>query len=320
MIGGVTKPASKGANPSATLTGVMGTSLSRRWVRAFGRRWNHWWFRQVPPHALALFRIIFGSFLLLYWGRYVRHIPLLMGNAGIAFPLFLDRFPLLQTPSATVVWVIYTSLLCTFLLITLGVWFRSATGVAILLLVYIWVTSMHPHWLTMEHLTMVFLVLLGVSGADRTLSLHVWWKRGSLFAWEPVSILHQRCIVLQITAIYLGVGWQKAWLPDWQGGEILAYSLMGVWGTAPAFTLAQVNLPYWVYDLIVLQVKYVEFMLPFGLWIPRVRWFFMAWGLLFHGLIALLLNIWWFLVLVPSYIFFFEPEEVSALLRRRLKI
>lgn len=286
----------------------MRTLLSRRWVLC--KRWEHWWFRQVPPHALALFRIVFGLFLLLYWGRYVRHVPLLMGNAGIAFPLFLDRFPLLQTPSVPVAWVIYVSLLCTFLLITLGLWFRSATGGALLLLTYIWVTSMHPHWLTMEHLTMVFLVLLGVSGADRTLSLHMWWRHRSPFAWEAVSILPQRCIALQITATYLGVGWQKAWLPDWQSGEILAYSLVSVWGTAPAFTFARANVPYWVYDLIVLQVKYIEFLLPFGLWIPKVRWFFMGWGFLFHGLIALLLNIWWFLVLVPSYLLFFEPEEV----------
>lgn len=273
-------------------------------------RWNHWWFRQVPPHALALFRITFGIFLLLYWGRYAPHVPLLMGNAGIAFPLFLDQYPFLQTPSVSVVWVLYGLLLFTFFLIALGAWMRSAVCAALLLLTYIWLTSMHPHWLTMEHLTMVLLVLLGVSGADRTLSLRMWWQHGSPFAWEEVSICPQRCIALQITATYLGVGWQKSWLPDWQSGNILAYSLMSVWGTAPAFTIARANFPLWVYDLVVLQVKYVEFLLPFGLWIPRVRWFFMGWGLLFHGLIAILLNIWWFLILVPSYILFFEPEEV----------
>lgn len=278
--------------------------------RTISRRWNHWWFRQVPPHALALFRITFGLFLLLYWGRYAPHVPLLMGDAGIAFPLFLDRFPLLQTPSVPVAWGLYTLLLLAFLLIALGAWMRIAAGSALLLLAYIWVTSMHPHWLTMEHLTMVCLVLLSVSGADHALSLRMWRRHGSPLAWEHVSILPQRCIALQITATYLGVGWQKAWLPDWQSGEILAYSLVSVWGTVPAFTIAQANFPLWIYDLLVLQVKYVEFLLPFGLWTPRVRWFFMAWGLLFHGLIAIFLRIWWFLVLVPSYILFFEPEEV----------
>ena len=296
-----------------TLTGVTRTLLSRRWVLC--REWNHWWFRQVPPHALALFRMTFGMFLLLYWGRYALHVPLLMGDAGIAFPLFLDRYPWLQTPTVPVAWVLYTLLLLAFLLIALGAWMRGAALSALLLLTYIWVTSMHPHWLTMEHLTMVFLVLLLFSGADRWLSLRMWWRHGSPFAWEAVSICPQRCIALQITATYLGVGWQKAWLPDWQSGEILAYSLMSVWGTVPAFAIAQANIPLWVYDLIVLQVKYMEFLLPFGLWIPRVRLFFMGWAFLFHVLIALLLNIWWFLVLVPSYVLFFKPEEVFQVLR-----
>ena len=289
-------------------------SLSRRCIGGFGKLWEHWWFRPVPPHALALFRMVFGMFLLLYWGRYFPHVPVLMGNAGIAFPLFLDRYPFLATPSVPVAWVIYVLLLFTFLLITLGVFLRIAAWSALLFLTYIWLTSMHPHWLTMEHLTMVFLLFLGVSGADRTLSLHMWWRRGSPFAWEPVSILPQRCIALQITATYLGVGWQKAWLPDWQSGEILAYSLVSVWGTKPAFAIVQLNLPLWVYDLTVLQVKYVEALLPFGLWVPRVRWFFMAWAFVFHSLIAVLFNIWWFLILVPSYVLFFEPESVLAFL------
>lgn len=289
---------------------MKGISLSRRWVREFGHWWKHWWFRQVPPHALAFFRMAFGIFLLLYWGRYLPHVPMLMGNAGIAFPLFLDRYPFLATPSVPVAWLFYMLLLLAFLLIALGAWMRTALYVALLLLTYFWVTSIHPHWLTMEHLTMVFLVLLGCSKADRTLSLRMWWRHGSPFAWEAVGILPQRCIALQITATYLGVGWQKSWLPDWQSGEILAYSLMSVWGTAPAFVVAKANIPLWVYDLVVLQVKYMEFLLPFGLWIPRVRWFFMGWAFLFHGLVALLLNIWWFLILIPAYILFFEPEDV----------
>lgn len=293
----------------------------RRWVGAFGYQWEHWWFRQVPPHALALFRMVFGLFLFIYWGRYLPHVPMLMGNAGIAFPLFFDRYPFIQTPSVSVAWLVYSLLLLTFLLIALGAWTRTAAWTALCFLTYIWFTSMHPHWFTMEHVTIVLLILLGVTrGADRTLSLHMWWHYGSPFAWERVSILPQRMIALQITATYLGVGLQKAWLPDWQSGDILAYSLMGVWGTAPAFAIAQANLPYWVYDFTVLQVKYIEVLLPFGFWIKKIRWFCMGWALLFHALIAILLYIWWFLVLVPSYILFFEPEEVYRWFPRSLTL
>ncbi len=71
-----------------------------------------------------------------------------------------------------------------------------------------------------------------------------------------------------------------------------------------------------VYDAMTLITKVFESLMPIGLWIPRVRWFFFVGGFVFHLMIALLLGIWWFLVLVPAYVVFFEPEEIYVFLKR----
>ena len=74
----------------------------------------------------------------------------------------------------------------------------------------------------------------------------------------------------------------------------------------------------WVYSFMVLIVTYFETALPFGLWIPKVRKWFMLGGILFHLTISLFLSaIWWFYAMIAAYITFFEPETVLVWLRRR---
>ncbi len=134
-------------------------------------------------------------------------------------------------------------------------------------------------------------------------------SRGSFFAWEPVSILPQRLIAIQLTATYVGVVLQKTWLPDWQNGNILFFSFMGKWGSPLGFALAR-TLPRWTYDVLNWMVKLTEFFLPFCLWMRDWRLFAIIAGTIFHLSIAILLGIWWFLILPPAYIVFFDPRDV----------
>jgi hypothetical protein len=124
-------------------------------------------------------------------------------------------------------------------------------------------------------------------------------------------------LAVQLTATYVVVGIQKWWLPLWRGGDILYYSFIGRWGTPLARWLVRAVPSPRFYDALVIMTKLLETAMPVGFWIPRVRWFFFASGLVFHALIALLLGIWWFLVLPPAYVLFLEPETVHAFLKRR---
>lgn len=283
---------------------------------------DRFFFRACPPHALALLRIGFGAFLLFYWGLKLPHVSMIFSREGLILPFYDSDPPAFMTtlfaaPSPTVAWILFVTFLLSLLLFTLGAWARMAAALAALFTLYYWVLSVHLFGTSFDRLYLFFLLVFSVSGAHKTFSLHMWWRRGSFFAWEPISILPQRILALQVTATYLGVGWQKSYLPAWQHGEVLAYGYMGRWATAPAYWVARQNLPMWFFDALNYVVKYFEFSIPFGLWIRRygVRWFFFVGGALFHTYIAIFLAIWWFLVLIPAYILFFEPEEVYRFLR-----
>ena len=276
------------------------------------KQWEQWWTREAPPHILALFRIVFGSFLLLYWGLKLPHVTMLFSEEGIVLPLFDAGFLGLffAPPNSEVAWVLYSVHMGALLLLTVGLLSRVGAAIAFILSAYYWFLSLHLFGTSFDRLFLFTLLVLACSGSDRTFSVSMWWKHGSFFAWEAASILPQRLLAAQITATYLGVGWQKLWLPDWQSGEVLAYGFIGRWATPPAYALARMNFPLEVYDWAVTAIKGFEMLLPFGLWSERFRWWFFLGGALFHIGIAVLLAIWWFLVLIPAYILFYEPEEV----------
>ncbi|TSD00330.1 MAG: HTTM domain protein [Candidatus Peregrinibacteria bacterium Greene1014_49] len=286
----------------------------------FFHHWDRWWTRTVPPHALALFRIAFGLFLLLYFGMQIPHIAMLYSREGLLIPAFTpDRLhTVIFTPppawAAHILFAVFTLFLISF---TVGLCTRVSAGVSFILYFYYWILSLFQFGASFDRLFIFSLLVMAFSGCGETLSVDVKLRHGKWTAWEPVSILPQRILSLQIAVTYFGVGWQKLLLPAWQSGTILSYGFIGLWGTAPAYSLVRLNLPLWFYDALNWLIKAFEISLPFGLWSRRYqKWFFLG-GAIFHILIAVLLAIWWFLALIPAYILFVEPEEV---LRRFEKI
>jgi len=148
----------------------------------------------------------------------------------------------------------------------------------------------------------------------------MWRKHGSLLAWEATSVLPQRLLALQLTATWVGVGWQKVILEGWQGGSVLAYSFIERWATPPAWWVARRHLPLWMYDGMVNIVKVWEVFLPFGLWSRRWRGWCILGIALFTTSIAAFLGIWWFVALVPMSIVFYEPEEVCKRVERMTRM
>ena len=150
-----------------------------------------------------------------------------------------------------------------------------------------------------------------ISGADRTLSVRMLREKGSLAAWEPISILPQRLLTVQLTLTYAGAMLQKLWLPDRQSGDILYYSLFHVGSTPLAYSIARLDLPMVFYDVLVWLAKIFEFTMFIELCIPKVQRFFFAAGAAFHISIAFLFSIWSFLGFIPLYILFVSPERVK---------
>ncbi|TSC57891.1 MAG: HTTM domain protein [Candidatus Peregrinibacteria bacterium Greene0416_19] len=308
--------------------------------------WNHFWFRQVPPHALALARIGFGFFLLLYFSLQFPTVAMRYSSAGIILPLFRPTTPLtviLTPPPPPIALLVFLVLLVFLLLFTLGWHMRIVGTVAVILYLYYWFLSLHLFDTSFDRIFLLALAVLTFSGADRVLSVRSYLEgyrgvrgnrryRGIVFnprtrrtlQYRPpgrgrtgripplVSVFPQRLLAIQLTVTYLGVGLQKLVLPGWDGGEVLTVGFAGRWATPLARWLLLENIPLSAYDLLIFLIIALELTLPFGLWSRRMqRWFF-ALGFLFHLGIALLLGIWWFLALPVLYILFVDPEEVKS--------
>ncbi len=274
--------------------------------------WNIFWFREVSPHAIAIFRFLGGAWLTMYWLGFAPHVRLMFSNQGIAIPLLS-----FDVPSPEVAWVLYGAFIVCLVCVTLGVFFRIASAGAFLLALYHWFLSLHHFGTSFDMLYIFLLLCIALSEADATYSLSMYFKKGSVFASRPITMFAQRLICAQITMTYFGVGMQKLWLPDFQSGEILSWSFMGLWATPFAFWTVRNITSIELFDLWNYVVKVCEIALPIGLWIkPVQKWTFLG-GVLFHISLVLLLGMWWFLAMIATYHLFLDPEKVRAFLKQR---
>lgn len=290
-------------------------------MKTFFVAWHTFWTRSIPPHSLAVLRIALGIFLIIYALTYAPHLTMVFSNRGFVLPLFAMYAPgwlapFLHPPPPLVVIVLYSALLLSLLSFTAGYRMRLSGFLILLFALWFWQLSLHLFPASYNRIFLFLLIVFSCSGADRTFSVRMLRAHGKWSAWEPISILPLRLIALQISFTYAGVGLQKFWLPDWQTGEALYTSLIGIWGTPLAFWFVQ-QLPQSIFPILEWCVKIFEAIIPFGLWIPRIRWVFFFLGSCFHIAIALLLGIWWFLFLIPAYIVFLPPERVAKFFRAR---
>lgn len=295
-------------------------------LRSFAIAWEHWWTRKSYPHTMGVIRAAFGAWLLMYWAIRLPHVRLLFSTDGIVFPKIPSYMPeslewLLQVPEPHIALIIYCVQLIALTTLTIGLFTRSSAFIAFCISWYYFYLSLHLFHTSFDRLYILVLLVLSISNAGEYLSFQNWEKYGSPLKWEKmVSIFPQRLIAFQLTMTYFGVGFQKLWLPGWQGGEMLWYSMMGVWATPVAFKITSYG---WsdLYHVGVNMIKMFEVFIPFSFWIKKgkIRWIGMGSGLIFHILVDLLLYIWWFAILIPSYIVFFSPEELHAWLVRTSK-
>lgn len=280
--------------------------------------WDRFFYRKVPPHALAIVRIALGLFLMLYFATQWVQAPLFSMEQGLTVPFVRGSHPLfffLFHPSLSFLHVVFASIFCALFSFTLG--FRTRTSALVLLgfLLYFHLLTQYLFSASFYRLFGFGLMSFLLPGGGKTFSIDMMQKEGSFFAWEPISILPQRFLALQVTVTYFAVGWQKLFLPVWNTGAVLRNGFMGRWATPLAWYLVR-RLPESAFDSMITSVKIFECLIPFGLWIPRLRGWFFVGGFLFHTIITLTLEIWWFQFLVPLYIVFLDPEEVYRYCRK----
>jgi len=285
------------------------------------QRWDRFFYRTVPPHTFAILRIGFALFLMLYWGSEWRDAALFSREFGVFLPKISTDISILTFFLQPPLWFVHVFFVITFLLLTMFlVGYRTRTTALLLLILSIYFYFWNQ-WLFATSFYRLFQFSLAVflfPGADKAFSMAMWRKHGSFWAWQPMSIFPLRLFALQLTATYLGVGWQKLILPGWDSGAVLFHSFTSRWGTSFGFYLARI-LPSEFLDWLVWLTLLLECTMPFGLWIRKVQWIYFLGGFVFHTLITLTLGIWWFQIMVPMYIVFLDPEAVFQWVRVRSK-
>lgn len=281
------------------------------------QQWDTWWTRRVPPHSLALIRIIFGVYLFYYWALHLPRVDMLFSTNGLVVPMFpeladtwLESFFLPLSPLWT--WIIYLSVLPCILLFTFG-WDMRLNGLCIAFyMLYYYQLSFHMYPNTYNRLYLLITLILSFSGADRVYSLRMKAEHGRWDDWQEVSIWPLRLIAIQITATFTGVSYQKLWLPMWQhGGESITYPHIGCWGSKLGYWFMRLNLPMSFYDGGTKLLKFAQCAMPISFWIPKIRPYGLVAAAVFLVLVSTFLTIWWFLILIPCFIAFLPPEQIA---------
>jgi hypothetical protein len=283
-------------------------------MKKFLQHWDTFWTKPVPPHALAIFRIAAGAHLLIYWLGYLRSLDVLFSNRGPVVAFFIH----LPIPSLWMVIVGYVLMLVSLFSLMIGYRANLSASIAFVLELCAWILSLHHFGTSFDMLYLFCLFVMSFANSDRALSMREYLRTKTFTSWEPVSILPQRLLALQMTMTYAGVAWQKAWLPDWQNGKILRHSFTGVWSTSFARFFAAHIQATWFYDLTLHTVKYIEFWLPFGLWIKQTQKLTFVLGAFFHATLILFLGMWWFIPMVASYVLFLDPHEVQTFVEKHI--
>ncbi len=287
-------------------------------ISVFLHRYDFFFHREVPPHALAIVRIALGLFVMLYWSTQWSFARF-FSTDGILFPLVQTSDPISFFLFHPPLWFVHGFFALTFLFLmffTAGYHTRSSAFIILMAFTYFHFLSQWQIMTSFYRLFCFSFAVFLIPGADRAFSVAMWQKHGSFFVWEPVSIFSQRLLSLQVTATYFCVSWQKLFIPEWFHGRSLLQGFTGRWATPFGFWLAQ-TLSARVIDIMLLISIFGECLMPFGLWIRRLQPFCFVFGFLFHTMITFTLNIWEFQFLVPLYIVFLNPDEIYEFCRVR---
>lgn len=288
-----------------------------------------YWFAPQPPHALAVFRILFGLYLLWYWVHRVGYVELLLSQNGMAFSYFgapraLDAglpgvlSAIFQPPSPAIAWAIYGLAVASGAAITLGVWTRLAVTAHLAVFAFSFLIQAYIVDTSYDRLILILLVLLAMSRSDAVFSLTAWKRaRRGKPAVDRIEYWPVRLITAQIAIMYLGSGVLKIMAPAWDQGEILQYTFLGNWGREFAMpVVGRIHSGIW--DLAALLTIIGEVYMPILLYHRKLQKVAFVLGTLFHLVIGAFLNIWPFMFMPLTYVLFVDPDRFSKWCQQKL--
>ena len=284
--------------------------------------WTGFWFPLGPPHALALSRVLVGIFLLIYWLRYFPYVRILFSADGLCFPL-LDSpgaFSqihsssdlvgwLVAEPSLARAWTLYLLTVLTAVGFTAGLFFRASAGLHLLLWAYHWVIYIGAADYSYDRDFYLVVAFLALSPCAQALSVDA-RRKGPGYP-PTVELWVQRLLCVHLAITYFGAGVSKILAPAWSDGKVLLGIWSSDWGTSLAWTLLNLGIPLWFWNMAIVGV--VLFQLAIGFLLFNRRWSGLALvgGTFFHLCNALTMGLWEFLYVPLLYPLFLDPGAVA---------
>jgi predicted DCC family thiol-disulfide oxidoreductase YuxK len=308
-------------------------------MKQIRRDWNRFWFGPVSSVPLGLFRLVFGFWTLVYglllfperflWFSERGILPSKQAleynsTSGPATGQGLGagyQINFLTLPGAdhflTPLFVVY---LLAALCLTLGFWTRTSA-----VLVYLGLTLLHnrdaPIHNSGDTVMIVLAIYLLLSPAGTACSLDRLWRvlRGKEDDAPPLIVpWAQRLMQVQIAVLYLCASLSKATGPQWMDGTATHY---------PLHLSESVRFPMlgrdniYVINLFTWGTMVIEFALATFVWVPSLRLYVLAGGVLLHLGIEYTFNIPLFsFLMITSYINFLTAEDIQNFCRSALLV
>ena len=302
-------------------------------MRQVRRDWNRFWFGPVSSVPLGLFRLVFGFWTLVYGLMFFPERFLWFSERGVlSAKQALDynstsgpatgrwlgggyQINLLTLPGAdhflTLLFIVY---LLAALCLTLGLWTRMSA-----VLVYFGLTLLHnrnaPIHNSGDTVMIVLAVYLLLSPAGASCSLDRLWRvlRGKEDDAPPLIVpWAQRLMQIQIAVLYLCASLSKMTGPEWADGTATYFPLH--LSESVRFPMLGRDNPY-VINLLTWGTIATEFALATFVWVPRLRLYVLAAGVLLHLGIEYTFNIPLFsFLMITSYLNFLTGDDIQNFL------
>lgn len=280
--------------------------------------WNHFWFSPVLLVKTSRFRIAAASVTFLYF--ILRHSQLaefyyddgmltLEKSKSIFGGIFhssLFWFP--TNPMA--IHALHWSLLLSLLLLALGFWPRLMASVAL----YVHILFIDRNFLVMYGFDKIvslwlFYLMFMNSGEHLTVRRK---KSGSHLSSDLLTPVAVRMAQLHLCIVYAYSGLEKARGQGWWTGEAL-WGILANGIVSPIDMSFMAYAPWLVYLGSYLTVLW-EIYFPLAIWVPALRKPWLLFGILFHLMTALMMNLIFFAaIMLSGYLLFWDkPEKARA--------
>lgn len=289
-------------------------------LRSFAKLWNEFFFRKQSPVPIALFRIVYGSLVVVtLWLLRPDWFNWYGPHAWLSLPTALKlepgrRLNLFSIIPHTDAWIdaVFWIALGSAVSLTIGLFTRAST-----ILVFVCLNSIQQRNLYITHGGDTFLRLSGFflifapAGAALSLDRLLRVRRGK----EPAHIQRQspwaqRLIQIQLSLMYLTAFLVKIKGATWLQGTALFY-------VYHLDELRHFPLPAWFFHPTVLKLGdwsalALEFSLGTLIWVKELRYTLLTLGLALHLWLEYSLNIPLFQWdILSAYILFIDPADLG---------